>query len=378
MNILNSSIITNQSNFAVQNIAVPRQSSVTTNDIVGGNRLVEYDAQPELPGGGKPEILQLCATPSEVFAHLKDLSQQGEVISGINAVLRGQPQASLISGTALALVATQANTFNTTLEGNYTRIVEDVAHFILYIIARFQKTEDMVSLVGKGKSNEIRSFKGDDLAPIRKVKVVIGNPLARSTAGKINLTEMLLQNQVITTPEAVLEALETGNIQKEIENTNAEYSFIKYENECILRGEELTVMGTDTHPKHIMQHRLLSFNPEIRKDAQRLAILTQHIQDHMDQFDLMAAGNPTLLNMIIGQPMPMPTPNADSAVGAPPGGAAPGPQPFGQQMGNQSISQAASPGASPGGNQSMAAGGDQDALAMQAFNRAANLQKGAQ
>jgi hypothetical protein len=47
-------------------------------------------------------------------------------------------------------------------------------------------------------------------------------------------------------------------------------------------------------------------------------------------------------------------------------------------MGNQSISQAVSPGASPGGNQSMAAGGDQDALAMQAFNRAANMQKGAQ
>jgi len=359
LNILDSAIITNQDNYAVQNIIVPRESSISQGDLAGGSRLIEYSVVPDVPNGGKPEILQLCATPSEVFSYRKELIQQFEVLSGVNAVLRGQPQASLISGTALALVATQANTFNSTLEANYVRLNEDIAHFVLYITARFQTTEELVSLMGKGKSNEIRSFKGNDLNPIRQVKVIVGNALASTTAGKIEIAEMLTKNGVLKTPAAVIEAIRTGNITQELENETAEPSFIKYENEALLRGEDIPVIGTDTHPLHILEHRTLLFKPDVRQDQAKLQIIFKHMQAHMDNFDEMSMNNPTLLNLIMGSPMPLPAPNPATGIG--PGASAPPPQQIGA-MGNQ-MSQMAGGGKPPAG---------MEQVANQAYQSAAN------
>ena len=315
LNILDSSILTNQDNFAVQNIIVCKESNISSTDLSGGNKLIEYNVVSDAPNAGKPEVLQLCATPAEVFNYRKELIQNLEILSGINAVLRGQPQASLISGTALALVATQANSFNSVLEANYTRFAEDVAHFLLFIISRFQTTEELVALVGKGKSNEIRRFKGEQLNPIRKVKVILGNPLARTTAGKVEIAEMLTKNQIIKTPAAVLEAIQTGNITQELDNTTAEISYIKFENEALLRGENPPVIGSDTHPQHILEHRTLTFNPDVRADANLIGTVLKHIQDHIDQQETMAIGNPMLLNLVMGAPMPLPTPAPDTRIG---------------------------------------------------------------
>jgi hypothetical protein len=316
LNILDSSIITNQQNFAVQNIAIPKESSVTTADITGGAKLIEYSVVDGVPGGGKPEVLQLCATPGEVFTHRETIIRNMEQISGINSVLRGQPQASLISGTALALVATQANSFNSTLEGNFTKFAEQTAHFLLHVIAKFQKTEDLIALMGKGKSNEIRSFKGDDLAPIRKVKVTVGNPLAKTTAGKLEIAEKLLNAGLIKTPQEFLEVLQTGNLQNAIENDTAELSYIKWENEAFLRGENPPVLATDNHPLHVLEHRGQTFKPEVRQNPQYHTQLLNHMKEHLDQIDTMAVNNPTLFAICTGQPIPMPQPAPATGVGS--------------------------------------------------------------
>ena len=351
LNILDSSIITNQQNFATQNIAVPKESSITTADITGGCKLIEYSVLEGVPGGGKPEPLMLCATPPEVFTYREKVVQGMEMLSGINSVLRGQPQASLISGTALALVATQANTFNTTLEGNYIRFCEQSAHFLLHIISKFQKTEDLVALIGKGKSNEVKSFKGDDLAPIRKVKVSIGNPLAKTTAGKLEIAEKLLTAQLIKTPQEFLEVLQTGNIVNVVENETAEISYIKWENESFLNGESPQVLATDNHPLHILEHRTQTFNPDIRKDPQYHTKLLQHMQQHLDQFDVMASNNPTLLAMCTGQPIPMPQPAQGTGVGPQSNPTAPSTKPI---KGVGSVGEANIPIGEPGSEQQVA------------------------
>lgn len=359
LNVLDSSIITNQMNFAVQNIAVPKESSITTADITGGCKLIEYSVVEGVVGGGMPVALQLCSTPREVFEYRERIVASMEMISGINSVLRGQPQASLISGTALALVATQANTFNSTLESNYIRFSEQIAHFLLHIISKFQKTEDLIALIGKGKSNEIRSFKGDDLAPIRKVKVTIGNPLAKTTAGKLEIAEKLLANQLIKTPQEFLEVLQTGNLINAIDNETAELAYIKWENEAFLRGEMPQVLATDNHPLHVLEHRTQTFQPEIRKNPQYHQTLLQHMMQHLDQIDVMSTNNPVLFAICTGQPIPMPQPTPGTGVGA--SGV---PPPAGEQMQPGDVSQVGMPQL-PGEE------GSQDQLAMQALKAAA-------
>jgi hypothetical protein len=100
---LASTIQTNQEAFGVQNVLVPRGSNLDVEELVGGLNIVQYD-----PKMGKPEPMNLTATPVEIFNRYKELINEMESISGINSVVRGNPEASLKSGAALALVASQA------------------------------------------------------------------------------------------------------------------------------------------------------------------------------------------------------------------------------------------------------------------------------
>jgi hypothetical protein len=254
---LDSSIMTNQDTHAISNVIVPRTSNLSQTELSGGNKLLEYDPIPDVPNGGRPEVLNLTFTPPEVFNYRKELIGQFEVLSGVNAVLRGQPQASLLSGTALALVATQASAFNSQLENNYSAFVEDIAYFLLYAVSRFQATEEIVSLVGRGKSGEVRAFKGTQLNPIRGVKVSLGNALARTTAGKIEIAELLTKSGVLKTADAVLEAVTTGNIVNTLDNATAEATYIKAEAEQMVSGEVPPVVALDNHVLHITEHRSL-------------------------------------------------------------------------------------------------------------------------
>jgi hypothetical protein len=231
-------------------------------------------------------------------------------------------------------------------------------------MSKFQKSEDLVALIGKGRSNEIRSFKGDDLAPIRKVKVTMGNPLARTIAGKLELAEKLLASGLIKTPQQFLEVVQTGNLAQVIENETAEIGYIKWENEAFLRGELPQVIATDDHPLHIKEHRSMTFNPDVRKNPQYHGTLLQHLQEHLDQLDMMAAGNPTLLSICLGMPVQLPSPDPSTGVG---GGAQPAQSQGGQGIQPGDISGIGQP---PVASQSALAT-EQD-LAQQALNTASS------
>ena len=49
-----------------------------------------------------------------------------ETLSGVNSVARGNPEASLQSGTALAMVQSQALQFMSGLQQSYIQLIEDV------------------------------------------------------------------------------------------------------------------------------------------------------------------------------------------------------------------------------------------------------------
>ena len=47
----------------------------------------------------------------------------------------------------------------------------------------------------------MKEFTGDDLTSVNRVIVDVGNPLARTTAGRVEMAEQLLQMGVIKTPQ---------------------------------------------------------------------------------------------------------------------------------------------------------------------------------
>ena len=174
INSLYSTIMTNQNAFGVQNVFVPRNANLTVNNLDVGMSIIEGDAEP------KP--LNLAATPKEVFDFLQMLIRDAETISGVNSVARGNPEASLKSGTSLALVQSMALQFVSGLQGSYVKLIEDVGTALLQILKDFATTPKVIAMVGKNNRTYLKEFTGESISAINRVVVDVGNPLSRCLA----------------------------------------------------------------------------------------------------------------------------------------------------------------------------------------------------
>jgi hypothetical protein len=319
VNALNSTIFTNQSAFGVQNIMMPRGTDITASNLAGGLNVIEYNAQL-----GKPEPLNLTSTPKEVFEYRDMLVKDMEIISGVNAVARGNPEPNLKSGNAMALIQSMALQYMSGLQHSYVQLIEDVGTGLIKMLQRFASVPRIAMIVGKSNRTEMKEFTGDDLSSVNRVMVDVGNALARSTAGRVEMAEQMLQMGVITTPEQYFSVINTGNLDVMTEDTQSELLLIKSENEALVANELVMAVATDQHSLHIKEHKCVLADPDLRKDPQLVARTLMHIQEHLD---LLRGLDPQLLAMMGEQSLaPPPAVGPDGQPlppGAPPQGGAP-------------------------------------------------------
>ncbi len=282
IDILYSTVITNQSTFGVQNVLVPKGHDLSVSQIAGGLNLTEYN-----PQVGKPEAFNLTQTPPEIFNFIGMLEKTSETISGVNSVARGNPEASLKSGAALALVQSMAIQFSQNLQQSYARLVEDVGTATIEILQEFASVPRVAAIVGKSNRPLMKSFQGSDLDQITRVTVDMGNPLTRTTAGKVNLADALAERNMIDNPDQYIQVITTGRLEPVIESKQSRLLLIKGENENLSEGIDQPVLMTDNHVQHILEHGIVLNNPEARTNQDpRVAKATlDHIQQHLTFLD---------------------------------------------------------------------------------------------
>lgn len=301
LDILYSTVITNQSNFGVQNILMPTGANIAVKQLVDGLNLINYD-----PKQGKPESLNLTNTPKEIFDMIGRLEHVMEILSGVNSVTRGDPEASIKSGVALALIQSMAIQFNSGLQKAYARNVEGIGTALVKILAKFPKTKRIVEIAGKANRTYLKEFIPEDLAGISRVTVDLGNPLARTTAGKVQMAEDLLNNKLIETSDQYIQVLTTGNLDPLIEGKQAELMLIASENEMMSEGKKPVVAVTDDHVLHIREHKCVLASPEARNSPEAVKALTDHETEHIRMLEQLSVSNPNLLIALGQQPMPPP------------------------------------------------------------------------
>lgn len=290
---LYSTVVTNQKAFGVQNILIPKGNNLTVQQLTGGMNILEYDSQL-----GAPQSLNLTNTPKEIFDFIIQLEHQAETISGINSVARGNPEASLRSGSALALVQSQAISFNAVLQQSYISLLQDVGTATINILRDFAKSPRIAAIAGKSNRTMIKEFTGDDLDLVNRVTVDVGNPLASTTAGRVQLAENLIQNGMIKDPQLYIQVLTTGKLDPVIEGEQAELLNIRSENEELSNGNSVPVLATDSHKQHILEHKALLASPEARRDPVLINSIAEHIQAHLAELS-----NPENIGlfMLLGQ-----------------------------------------------------------------------------
>lgn len=317
LNSLYSTILTNQSAFGVQNLFVERGSDLDINSLEGSLNIIT---------GNKPPVpLQMTATPKEIFDFLGILVNAIETISGISSVTRGNPEASLKSGTALALVQSMSIQFISGLQKNYVKFVESVGTSLINILKDFAKTPQTVAVVGTSNRYMMKEFTGDDISSINRVIVSMGNPLAMTAAGRTQMAEQMLQMGLIKTPEHYFEVITTGEIKTMYESEIQELVLIKSENELFLEGQGAMVIADpwDEHSKHILEHRSVMANPDVRHNPELRQYVQKHIQEHINYLRTV---DPDLLMIFKEKPLQNPgTPQMAPPNGAGPQGPAGGP-----------------------------------------------------
>lgn len=298
INGLYSTIITNQSTFGVQNILMPSGANISVTELLDGLNCISYD-----PKLGKPEALNLVSTPAEIFNFIQKLETVMEIISGVNSVARGQPDENLKSGSALALVQSMAIQFMSGLQQAYTTFLEDIGMGLIDILKACATTPRMVEITGKTNKMYMKSFTGKEISNINRVTVDLGNPVSRTTAGKVQIAENLIKNGMVEDAQQYIQVLTTGRLEPVIEGKQAELMLIRSENEVLSDGQDAIATGVDNHPLHVKEHKCVISSPEARANPAVVKAVLAHIQQHID---LWKQTDPALMQMIGEEPPPAP------------------------------------------------------------------------
>jgi hypothetical protein len=327
-----TTVISNFAAFGIQNIWVKEGDNVDVATISGGLKIVQ-SREP-------PQPLQLVANSKDSYEIMDRLTNSSETISGINSVARGNPEASLKSGAALALVQAQALQFSIGLQQAWTRFFEQVASGVIKCFRRFAKSPQTALIVGKSNKGHLQEFTADDLDQIDRVAVDLGNPLSRSIAGRLQLLDFLGQRNLIRTAQEAIQVITTGALEPALEADQKEMLAIKSENERLSEGApagpeqqptmnpmspmgspqmmqapaapRVTAMLTDNHPAHIREHAAVIADPESRETPSVVEATLAHIQEHIDLWMAMPPALGAALN-IPPPPMPMMPPGQGGA-----------------------------------------------------------------
>lgn len=304
---LASACATNLANYARQTIWGEEGTDFDLKALANGARFLTTTA-----GKQKPEALMLAQLPpaSQWFFALLDKKMQG--ISGMNSVVRGQPDTNITSGTMAALFHSIAQEFNNAVEAAVNEHRERVANGMLGMIKRHAKAPFMVQVGGLDERPYMQSYSLDKLAGFDRVVIKTVNPLTKSVAGRLEIYDRLIKIPgAIETPEQAVTLINTGLWKPVTDIATKRLLRIQWENEQIMAGVVPPVLFSDNRNMHgeLLEHLKIADSPEWREammgmdpaaQANANVALQQHIAQHLE---VWRAGTPPDAAMALKIPL---------------------------------------------------------------------------
>lgn len=316
-----SAIATNQSQFAVQNVAVPRGGGIDVQEL-NGLRFISFTPQ-NVPGGGLPTPLQLTQSSPETFKFADVLDNYMQQMIGVGGALKGNLPAGVTSGAAIATLSANALEFTEDVGLPYRTCIEKTLHHAINAYKVFAKIPQDLQIKGNNSKVSSMQFEGQQLRTVNGIKIITSNPLMQTVSGRLEISDKLMQMPKDLWPKyvSVLEGRPLSDVYK---NELSQEDLIQAENEDMMGGQPVLVLATDDHAAHVREHSSPLNDPAVRRNSQVLELFLNHIEEHK-----MLAQNtdPLLLAMVRTGKMPEmpppppegPPPEAGDAMGLPPG-----------------------------------------------------------
>ncbi len=319
LDICFSAIATNNANLGVQNVTVARGAAISVEQIQGMN-WISYTPQ-NIPGGGKPEALQLVQSAPETFKFIEVLHSHLQQVANSSPALRGNPPPGVTSGTAFATLSANSIEFMKGTSKAYFNCMKKTMEHAMRATQIFARVPQEVVMKGKNNLAQVKEYTGEDLKNIHSVTITLQNPIMQTLAGRIEVTDKLMQSGQLKTPQDYFTVMDGGDLSVLTDNETTENDLVTAENELLSDGKTPLALWADNHAYHIRKHKKLLDDPNVRLYSDKIEAIQNHIMEHAR---LAQTTDPFLYGMAQTGMMPQaPMPQAPQP---PPMGAAPGPE----------------------------------------------------
>lgn len=323
MNVLFSTVFTNQQAFGVQMVNLPHGTEVSPSHVKSMVFL-------KTPPGTEPKGINLTNTPAEIFKNIEIVQTAMTMLQGLNSVVTGDPDHNLKSGAALGRLQAMAIQYASNFQRQWANLNSECGTFLLKLLKWFAKTERMYALAGKRNKNAMASFSGSDLDLIDRVFVDLGNPLAHTAAGRLELADMLMREGKISLAQ-YFEVMETGTLDPISETEASEEELLQKENELFLEGKPVQALVGDKHKAHIKYHKSILNDPLLREQASKgdpmANAVVQSVMAHIQEHIQLEQTQDMIWFAVSGEQPPPPPPPALIPPSGPGGPAEPVPPP---------------------------------------------------
>lgn len=310
-----STIMTRIDGFGIPNITKPQGSELEAEDMAG-MRFIEHPI-----GAEKPSVLDLLKIPQELIGMLGVLQGVGEMLGGINSVSRGNPAENIKSGSMAALVQSMAIQYNSALERAVTCAAEDVGTAVLKVYQCMATQPQLISICGEDNAWTAAEFTKESIKDIQRVSIKTVNPMSKTTAGRSDIADKLLERGAINSPQEYMNILATGNVDPFFSGPVNQLSSIKSENERMMRGEQAHAIIWENHELHVREH-MADIDAQMRENVPVLTMVNNHIMEHFQLWAKLSRESPDILTAM-GQKI-LPAAQAVGQQAAMMGGMAPG------------------------------------------------------
>lgn len=204
----------------------------------------------------KPEVINLLDQALsrglvDVTGFVRDLLREA---GQLNKTVMGEPDKNM-PAQAQALQRAQAVQVHQTAQGEFFRLVENLATGCLQLSQRFAKTKQMAEIAGKAGTWELKEWSREDVANVPRFSLEIVNPLTQSYEGRQAEAEFLAERGWLT-KDGYLSLKSTGSLKEPLEADNAKLELLAQHKQLLRDGIGLPPLDEAATELALMQNPL--------------------------------------------------------------------------------------------------------------------------
>ena len=258
------------------------------------------------PENDFPQAISFAAMPPGFMEFLQYLHSRHQSISGLNSVVRGNPDKNITSGQMAALFHSIAIEFRSAEQRALNTFRKELANMYLDMVRAFSThTPFVAEIAGQSERPYMKEFYAQEMTGIRRVVVEPVSALSRSTAGNLAIADLLIKIEDPRMRAALLKGVESGQWGDFTRTDRNADLAITWENEQLAKGVQCAVVATDDPFCHVPQH-LADFDArreQLNTQPDAAAAYLEHIQEHLGQYQML---NPNLARVLrIPEPLPV-------------------------------------------------------------------------